>query len=409
MHVLMVADSFPSPAHPYRGTFIGEQVKRLLDHVDRITVLSPTIYVPRFVKISRVARQASLPARYEFVKDRCEVLFPRYVKAPGYACLWWTTIQWRRIVSKTVGALVESGSLSLIHANRGGLSSWAAIQAARKYGFPCVVTYQGTEVHTDLVNRQNAWKLCRDSFRFADLNICVSRSLERILKACALPEGRCEVLIRGVDLGTFYPPKAAGMKQPVVLFVGAVRVAKGAFDLLEAWTQVVNRCSHVELWLVGPDYTNGRFARVVRSRGHDKSVKILGPQPLSNVADLMRQAQVLCLPSHGEGTPNCVMEAMACGLPVVATEVGGIPDIVETGRTGMLVQKGDIQGLADALTSLLQNSGRRAHMGEAAYAFAREYLDSQKTTNRLVELYRDLLTTPRGVAKSKRGNEIVAR
>jgi hypothetical protein len=63
MHVLMVADSFPSPAHPYRGTFIGEQVKRLLDHVDRITVLSPTIYVPRFVKISRVARQASLPAR----------------------------------------------------------------------------------------------------------------------------------------------------------------------------------------------------------------------------------------------------------------------------------------------------------------------------------------------------------
>ena len=86
-------------------------------------------------------------------------------------CLWWTTAQWRRIVSKTVRELIETGSLSLIHANKGGLSSWAGIQAARQYGLPCVVTYQGTEVHTDLVNQQKAWKLCRDSFRFADLNI----------------------------------------------------------------------------------------------------------------------------------------------------------------------------------------------------------------------------------------------
>lgn len=390
----MIAESFPSPAHPYRGTFIGEQVKRLLDHVERITVLSPTTYVPRFVKISRVARQASLPASYELVKDRCEVLFPRYLKSPGDMCLWWTTAQWRRIVSKTVGDLLKAGSLSLIHANKGGLSSWSAIQAARQYGLPCVVTYQGTEVHTELVNRQSAWKLCRDSFRFADLNISVSRSLERTLRACVQPEGRSEVLIRGVDLKTFFPPKAEGMRQPAVLFVGAVRTTKGAFDLLEAWTQVVANWTHAELWVVGPDYTNGRFVQEVQSRGHDKAVKMLGPQPLNHVADLMRQAQVLCLPSHGEGTPNCVMEAMACGLPVVATEVGGIPDIVDSNRTGILVQKGDIQKLAEALTSLLHDSGQRKRMGQAAYEFAREHLDARKTTERLVGLYRDLLTPP---------------
>ena len=335
-----------------------------------------------------------MPARYEFVKDRCKVLFPRYVKAPGDMCLWWTTAQWRRLVSKTVDELIETESLSLIHANKGGLGSWAAIQAARQYGLPCVVTYQGTEVHTDLVNRQNAWKLCRDSFRFADLNILVSRSLERPLKTCVQPEGRCEVLIRGVDLKTFFPPKVEGMRQPAVLFVGAVKTTKGAFDLLEAWTQVVAHCTHAELWVVGPDYTNGCFAQEVQSRGHDKAVKMLGPQPLNNVADLMRQAQVLCLPSHGEGTPNCVMEAMACGLPVVATEVGGIPDIVDSNRTGILVQKGDIQKLAEALTSLLHDSGRRARMGEAAYAFAHVHLDARKTTERLVGLYRDLLTPP---------------
>ncbi|BFU90333.1 MAG: hypothetical protein NTAFB01_15200 [Nitrospira sp.] len=399
----MIAESFPSPGHPYRSTFIGEQVKRLLDYVERITVLSPTAYVPRFVKISRVARQASLPTRYELVKDRCEVLFPRYVKAPGYACLWWTTIQGRRIVSKTVGDLLETESISLIHANRGGENSWAAIQVARQYGLPCVVTYQGTEVHTDLVNRQNAWKLCRDSFRFADLNILVSRSLERILTARVQPQGRCEVMLRGVDLKTFFPPKTEDVRRPIVLFVGRVTEAKGVFDLLEAWRGVIARSECAELWIVGPNHRDARFLRAIESCGQGKSIKALGPLPLREVADLMRQAQVLCLPSHGEGTPNCVMEAMACGLPVVATEVGGIPDIVDSNRTGILVQKENVQKLAEALTSLLQDSGQRKRMGETAYAFAREHLDARKTTERLVGLYRELIAASPGTAKTRTG------
>lgn len=399
----MIAESFPSPGHPYRGTFIGEQVKRLLDHVERITVLSPTTYVPRFVKISRVARQASLPTRYELVKDRCEVLFPRYLKAPGDMCQWWTTAQWRRIVSKAVGDLLKAGSLSLIHANKGGFSSWTAIQAARQYGLPCVATYQGTEVHTDLVNRQKAWKLCRDSFRFADLNILVSHSLERILMARVQPQGRCEVMLRGVDLTTFFPPKTEEVRRPIVLFVGRVTEAKGVFDLLEAWKGVIARSEWAELWIVGPNHRDARFLRAIESCGQGKSIKVLGPLPLREVADLMRQAQVFCLPSHAEGTPNCVMEAMACGLPVVATEVGGIPDIIDSNRTGILVQKEDDRKLAEALTSLLQDSGRRERMGEAAYAFACEHLDARRTAERLVGLYRELIAASPGTVKTRTG------
>lgn len=388
----MVAESFPSPEYPYRGAFIGEQVKRLLEYVDRITVLSPTPYVPRFARINRVATQASLPARYEFVKDRCEVLFPRYLKVPGDICLWWTTMQWRRLVSNTVRELIETRSLSLIHANKGGLSSWSSIQAARQYRLPCVVTYQGTEIHTDLVKRQREWKLSRDSFRLADLNIFVSRSLERILKSHIRPQGRCEVMLRGVDLKTFFPPKMEDVRRPMVLFVGRVTEAKGVFDLLEAWRKVVVKCESAELWIAGWNHSDARFLRTIESCSQTKSIRVLGPLPLREIADLMRQAQVLCLPSHGEGTPNCVMEAMACGLPVVATAVGGIPDIVETDRTGMLVQKGDSQGLADALVSLLQDSDRRAHLSEAAYTFAQEHFDARKTAKRLAELYRELVT-----------------
>ena len=111
------------------------------------------------------------------------------------------------------------------------------------------------------------------------------------------------------------------------------------------------------------------------------------------VADLMRESRLLCLPSHAEGTPNCVMEALSCGLPVVATRVGGIPDIVEHEKTGLLVDKGDIEGLADALITLLRDDGQCARMGQAAHVFACRHLNARKTVDRIVELYSELMAT----------------
>jgi glycosyltransferase involved in cell wall biosynthesis len=85
------------------------------------------------------------------------------------------------------------------------------------------------------------------------------------------------------------------------------------------------------------------------------------------------------------------MEALSCGLPVVATRVGGIPDIVEHEKTGLLIDKGDVQGLAAALVTLLRNPTWCARMGQAAHAFARVHLDARKTAGRLVELYGELI------------------
>src|SRR5262249_33158774 len=104
--------------------------------------------------------------------------------------------------------------------------------------------------------------------------------------------------------------------------------------------------------------------------------------------------RLLCLPSHAEGMPNCVMEGMGCGLPVVATQVGGIPEIVEEGQTGLLVKRGDADGLSAALVSLLADYERSARMGQAARSFAERRLDARKTARRLVELYNELTMSP---------------
>jgi glycosyltransferase involved in cell wall biosynthesis len=394
VHILFVARSFPSPEHPARSPFIREQVRLLCEctQIDRITVLSPTTFVPKILRRARrVAAQVTLPERYEMVPERCEVLFPRYIKAPGDWLFRWTVFQWCRMVDQTVIRFANTCPVSLIHANAGSESSWAAICAAKKHRLPCVVTYQGTEVHVTLAQRRTGWQLCRDSFRLADLNISVSRSLERILRQHAQPSGRCEVLLRGVDQTRFFPPAQLTI-DPKVLFVGRIEKAKGAFDLLSAWKEVLQVYPDAELIMVGPDRTGGNFLRHAQKCGIDKAITLTGSLSSPAVADLMRQCRIVCLPSHGEGTPNVVMEAMACGLPVVATLVGGIPDIVEDGKTGFLVGKGDTKSLAVALLLLLRDFDCCRRMGQAALLYARAHLDARKTVSRLVNLYGELIT-----------------
>jgi glycosyltransferase involved in cell wall biosynthesis len=140
--------------------------------------------------------------------------------------------------------------------------------------------------------------------------------------------------------------------------------------------------------LIGEDRTGGSVHREVQSLGIDGSVTLTGPLPGDQVADMMRRSRIFCLPSHNEGTPVCIMEALSCGLPVVATRVGGIPDVVEHEKTGLLVAKGNVQGVADALLSLFRDPSRCVQMGKEARAFADTHLDIARTANRLVELYR---------------------
>ena len=398
MHLLFVALSFPSPELPHRSPFIKEQVRLLCEceQVSRVTVLSPTPYLPGFMRkflrgFRRASAPAILPMRYELVENRCEVLFPRYIKAPGNFLLNWTVIQWCRIVERTVTRFIKTNPVSLIHANAGDVSSWAAISIAQKCHLPCVATYQGREVHITLAQRQKGWQLCRDSFRFADLNLPVSRSLERILRSYVEPNGRCEVILRGVDQTLFFPSEKLSA-DPHIVFVGHIVEAKGVFDLLSAWTRVSHVCPNASLTMIGQDLTGGRFLHEAGLAGVARSIKLTGAIPLQTVADLMRQSRIFCLPSHGEGTPNSVMEALSCGLPVVATDVGGIPDIVEHEKTGLLVSKGDVENLANSLVSLLNDYNRCVDIGKAAQLFARDHLDARKTVRRLVELYSELIT-----------------
>ncbi len=396
MHLLVVAISFPSPGNPYSGSFISQQVQALAERVERITVLCPVPWAPQFLSWHRrFGAKSALPLRYQMVDGRCEVLFPRYLKAPGAHFLSWTKAQWCRLIDRTIAEYSIISPVSIIHAHGGSVSGWGALQAAKRHKIPCVVTYHGSEVHTMFAYRRKGWKLCHDSFREADLNLPVSRALESILKSRVKPNGRCETLLLGVDRGRFFPADKLA-PEPRVLFVGRVEEAKGAFDLLLAWSRVLARSPAARLTIVGLDCTAGRFMQQAQSLGIADSIQILGALPSQRVAEVMRSSRLFCLPSHREGTPVSVMEALSCGLPVVATRVGGIPDVVQHGSTGLLVNKGDIDDLGESLARLLGDHSACMRMGRMAQDYAASHLDIRQTADRLVELYHEVINMRAG-------------
>lgn len=177
----------------------------------------------------------------------------------------------------------------------------------------------------------------------------------------------------GLDLTRHRPAQRQARQRPRVLFVGGRFVEKGGEDLLAALGDSLGR--DVELDIVTP-------AAVTEREG----VRVHRLSPSSpELIDLQQQSDIVCLPTRGDAAPWAVLEAMACGTPVIATSVGGIPDLLERGRSGVLIPCGDRRALANALSALLADPQRRAALAGRARSRCEAQYDVRHQIPRLVD------------------------
>ncbi|HYM55111.1 MAG TPA: glycosyltransferase family 4 protein [Solirubrobacteraceae bacterium] len=226
--------------------------------------------------------------------------------------------------------------------------------------------------------------------RYAPVTIAPSRALERrALRGAALvlawtgwarravereaPGARVIEHHPGIDLLRYRPAARRERERPRVLFVGGRFAQKGGGDLIEALGEGLGR--EVELDVVTPATVPERPGlRVHRLEASDP-----------RLLDLHQQADVLCLPTHGDTNPWALLEAMACGTPVVSTRVGGIPDMLEHGRAGVLVPHGDPRALGEALRGLLADPPARARLAARARLRCETRYDARRQFASLAE------------------------
>jgi glycosyltransferase involved in cell wall biosynthesis len=180
-------------------------------------------------------------------------------------------------------------------------------------------------------------------------------------------------------------------RKPVLLSLGFLAPEKGTFDILRAAPTVLEACPEAEFWF-GGDGDRGPIHQLTEGTSWADRIRFLGWVDGEEKDRCLSVASVFLLPSYAEGLPMAILEAMAYGMPVIATPVGGIPDAVLAGETGLLVSPGDVAGLAQASIALLQDPARRARLGANARRHALEHFAAERVLEQLYGAYDRLLS-----------------
>lgn len=364
MRVLVLSTFFPNAANPQRAIFVKNLVQALKPSC-QVDVISPVPYAPPFALKAAWRAQRAIPAAETI--DGIEVTHPRFVVIPKLE--WLSGLTYFLAVIGELRAWkrqLTSDEKPVVHVHCAYPDAVGAVLAAKMAGLPCVVTAHGSDIN---VYARRAGLRCqiRWALRSANGVIAVSDRLRREimnLVGATSPKVR-QIPCAGFDANVFrlrgnggqYPAADAGMEGRLVVFVGLLVPIKGVEILIKAWASLARAGKlHKEdrLVLLGDGPLRASLMQQARAGGVEDRVLFAGMVPQTKVAQWVSSATLLCLPSRNEGTPNVVVEALASGVPVVASHVGGIPDLVREGENGSLVPPADPLALEAALDQALR-------------------------------------------------------
>ncbi|WP_342627023.1 glycosyltransferase [Nguyenibacter vanlangensis] len=290
---------------------------------------------------------------------------------------------------------------ALVHAHF-GVDGVYALPLARRLGVPLVTTFHGFDVTLATAHflRSPAWAnypLHRRALaRQGQLFLCNSHFLHARALALGFPAERTHVHYIGVDCAAIRP-RAPDQETPTILHVARLVELKGTTYLLRAFARLAPRHGRARLAIIGDGPLKGRLMEQAAALGIADRVSFLGPQPHDVVLAHMRRAAMLVVPSletatgRVEGLGMVALEAAATGVPSIGARVGGIPETIDEGRSGLIVPPRDAEALAAAIETVLADAGRRAAMGRHARAFVADRFDLHRQTRLLEDWYDRLI------------------
>jgi teichuronic acid biosynthesis glycosyltransferase TuaC len=354
MELLVITNLYPNPVEPRRCTYNEWQFKALAA-IMPMTVVCPVSWTQR-LRYRSQGRLAALEGCREW--DGIPVRYPTYYFVPK-------VLAWLRGWMMTLSILRECKRVLRGRSPKAVLGAFAfpdgfaAVAIGRMAGLPAVIKVVGSDVDSldegGLRRRLSLWGLRR-----ANAIVSVAPYLKDKLVEHGIAADKVSVVYNGVDSEVFRPrdPLSAraelglAAQQRTVLFVGRLDRDKGFAELLSA--EVIAACERngAQIAIIGEGAYGASLHQQVAARSLQDRVRLLGLMNPAQIATWMGAADCLCLPSYHEGQPNVILEALSCGLPVVATRVGGIPEVVGP-HNGVLVEPHRPDDLARGIQAAL--------------------------------------------------------
>lgn len=372
MKILSVCHFFPNRVRPHSGIFVKERLKSVAMRENvNLSVVAP---VPSFPSMNLIPKYQGLETlEQRETIDGLEVFHPRYFMIPKF----FKSLDAKFFESSFTRFLEENPACSksdIFDFHWTYPDAIGGLESARKFGKKTVVTVRGNEA-LYYFDKSKMRKVLQQRLSEFDHVIAVSSDLQRkIMSEYNVQPSKISVIPNGIDSGKFYLIDRdeslricdRGISRQFILTVSRLSGEKGLEFLLKAFSDL-NR-PDLDLIIIGDGPLKKQLTAMCQSHNIADRVIFKGEMRHDKLLAWYNAADLFCLPSLREGCPNVVIEALACGTPVVASNVGGIPDLVTSDNCGYLVPPADSEALSKALERALAadwNSKVIASVGSA--------------------------------------------
>jgi glycosyltransferase involved in cell wall biosynthesis len=341
VNLLTFSTLFPNGEQPNHGIFVENRLRHLLASGEASSeVVAPVPYFPSQARVfGSWARMAAVAPRE--TRNGLVVHHPRYPVIPRFGMSAAPMLLYAAALPFVQRLLRRGPRVDAIDAHYVYPDGVAAVWLGRKLGVPVVVTARGTDVNL-IPQHAIPRRMIRGAVAGAAALIAVSAALKAALVGLGAPDEKVTVLRNGVDTGLFRPPadRAAtraslGLTRPTLISVGHLIERKGHHLVIEA----LQALPEWELLIVGEGPERNRLAGLIAAHELGARVRLLGARPHSELPGLYGAADALVLASSREGWANVLLESMACGTPVVATNIWGNPEVVQSREAGLIVER----------------------------------------------------------------------
>ena len=371
MNILTFTTLYPNSVKPSFAVFVENRLRHLLGSFPvKSVVVSPVPWIPfvgRF--LNKYKGYAKIPTEEEI--NGIKIHHPRFLHLPVIGA-WLSPVFLAACAYATIKKIQRSGhQFELIDAHYFYPDGVAAVILSKILGIPVVITARGTDI-----NLFPEFKLPRAWIKWAachtDHVITVSMALRQRLIDLGADGKKITVLRNGVDLEVFSPQpdrelirNEKSLAKVVLLSVGRLEDLKGHELIIQALTKI----NDAVLLVAGDGPLRKSLEKFSLEIGVANQVRFLGSVPHNELSVYYTISDMLVLASSREGWPNVLLESMACGTPVVATNVGGSPEVVTSNEAGIIAKERSPEGLVEAINELLDNNPPR----DATRAYAENF------------------------------------
>lgn len=362
--IALVTPILPVPHDRTRGRYIHETA-RALSRLATVRVFFPQVRYPQWpARLSAMLPRSFIHGQVDgdYRLDGIDLESYTYPGLPGLSRATNGLVGARALVPR-----LRAFAPDLVLAYWVYPDGYAALRAARRLGVPCIVGARGSDIHVR--SGINAL-MTRRTLAGADGVLTVSEAMRTTaIDRYGAPAEKVRTIVNGIDTGVFHPRDRAAMRARLgvpadarlVTYVGRFVESKGLLELFAAFAGIAGRDPAARLALVGDGVMRDQLPALLQDHGLASRVHVPGGLEPDAVGDWIGASDVLTLPSWSEGYPNVLVEAIACGCPVVATDVGGAREIVDE-TSGILVPARDVDALQRALASALARPWDHAAM-----------------------------------------------